>query len=77
LTVQQKTIPEGEKGIPMAPTASVIVTETIESEMILPVEFDEEELEVLATKVPTPFCGGGGGHGSLCGTHVGGRPGPV
>lgn len=42
----------------MSPT--VVAEEVTETEMILPVELDAEDLGVLMQNVPTPTCGGGG-----------------
>lgn len=68
----------------MPETGSAVLAEPVEAlveldhqELIIPVEFDEEDLEAWMTEVPTPCCSGGGGTSVICSSACRGRPGPV
>ncbi|WP_228901076.1 hypothetical protein ACPZ13_19475 [Streptomyces sp. IPPR8] len=39
-------------------STTLLADKATETELIIPVEFDQDDLEVLATTLPTPFCGG-------------------
>ncbi|MBV2354687.1 hypothetical protein KUM39_09970 [Streptomyces sp. J2-1] len=46
-------------------------------ELIVPVDFDDQDLETWMQAVPTAGCGGGGEGSPYCGSHDPTRPGPV
>ena len=43
----------------MTPPIAAVLAEPAESEMIVPLQIDEEDLKAVAVEVPAPFCFGG------------------
>lgn len=64
-------------GSPALKEPAETLVELDHQELIIPVDFDEEELEAWMTELPTPCCSGGGGTSVICSAGCRGRPGPV
>jgi hypothetical protein len=43
----------------VTPPVSAVLDTPLEAEMVVPVDLENDELEVLAGPEPTPFCGNG------------------